>query len=173
MDISNRDVKHIARAIDLAQRSTMRSQHAAVVARGRKVVAMGINNVERVDTMRIGGSTHAEEDACARALRLSKEQCYTATVYVVRVDRCGVLKNSAPCIDCARMMRELGIGRVVYTNSSGDVVSERLNAYTTTHRSHCRKLKNGQVESRLPEVQSQKTAVDLELRCHPCHAGTT
>ena len=47
------------------------------------------------------------------------------TIYVTRLGPNG-MKDSAPCVDCATKMKELGIKRVVYSNSDGDLTSCKI-----------------------------------------------
>ena len=51
------------------------------------------------------------------------------TLYVVRVSYDGTVHDSAPCSDCHKTLLELGIKRVVYSNSEGDLTSCKMTEY--------------------------------------------
>ena len=71
-------------------------------------------------------SVHAEMNALLRLLRLkdsrasfrtkSPPRFSSATIYVVRPDAQGELRNARPCPDCARILLQHGINRVKYTD---------------------------------------------------------
>ena len=62
------------------------------------------------------------------------------TVYVVRIGATGEPRDSAPCEDCSAKMKELGVKKVVYTNSEGNLVSEKMKDYKTNHVTLARRL---------------------------------
>ena len=41
-------------------------------------------------------------------------------MYIVRIGPNG-MKDSAPCVDCSTKMKELGIKKIIYSNSDGEV----------------------------------------------------
>jgi len=61
------------------------------------------------------------------------------TLYVARVSSQG-MRDSAPCADCSQKMKELGVKKVVYTNSEGGLTACKVSEYETTRRSTGRRL---------------------------------
>jgi len=61
------------------------------------------------------------------------------TLYVARVSSQGT-RDSAPCADCSQKMKELGVKKVVYTNSEGGLTACKVVNYNTTKRSTGRRL---------------------------------
>jgi deoxycytidylate deaminase len=57
-------------------------------------------------------------------------------LYVVRRDSKGIrYKESAPCESCTRRMKLLNVKYVIYSNSEGELVKQRVRDYTTQHQS--------------------------------------
>ena len=52
----------------------------------------------------------------------------------MRIGASGELRESAPCIDCANVMKKFKIKRVIYSNNQGELVSCKVNNYNTTHK---------------------------------------
>ena len=57
------------------------------------------------------------------------------TLYIVRTDNEGNYKNSAPCINCFNVMRELNIKKIIFS-SENDFEIHKTNEYSTKHISH-------------------------------------
>lgn len=51
------------------------------------------------------------------------------TVYVVRHTACNEMGPSSPCMDCHKNLMELGIKRIVYSESDGSLTSCRPRDY--------------------------------------------
>lgn len=54
------------------------------------------------------------------------------TVIVVRYSN-GRLVNSRPCMHCAEVLKSVGIKQVIYSDSDGGLVKEKMSRFTTTH----------------------------------------
>jgi pyrimidine deaminase RibD-like protein len=77
-----------------------RYQHAALVAKGKRVLGMGYNSFER----------HAETEALKDCVGPVKG----ATLYTLMLKRrSGVVGNGNPCPQCMDAMRAEGVRRVV------------------------------------------------------------
>lgn len=114
--LSNVETKHVYRALRLATISTMKSQHAALLVAGGKVLSVGINT-QRNDVAphiaHIEVSNHAEYNAIrgyGTEYDLSK-----MTLYVVRIDYKGRPMFSRPCIYCTDLIRRLELKAVIHT----------------------------------------------------------
>lgn len=74
--------------------------HAAVVARGKRIVGVGVNGV----------GVHAE----VAALKEAGEKSRGATLYTLMVRRkTGTVGNGCPCSKCMKVIREMGVKRVI------------------------------------------------------------
>lgn len=62
------------------------------------------------------------------------------SLYVVRIDRSNSFKDSAPCVDCIKVIRALNIKKIVYSTDNGDFKVVKPNDYITTHMSQGRRL---------------------------------
>jgi deoxycytidylate deaminase len=97
----------IRKLIKTARKSTHRSyHHGAIVIRGGAIISSGYNH----------GFIHAEVHAIKKLWPNTVKGC---SVMVVRVTDKGFGK-SKPCAECYKYMRDVGIGKVTYTDIIGD-----------------------------------------------------
>ena len=61
-------------------------------------------------------------------------------IYVVRTDRQNNIRDSAPCVDCTKVLKALNIKKIIYSNNDGEFVSVNPDDYNTTHITLGRKL---------------------------------
>jgi len=61
-------------------------------------------------------------------------------IYIVRTDRNNNLRDSAPCIDCTKILKALKIKKIIYSNNDGCFVSINPEDYTTEHVTLGRRL---------------------------------
>lgn len=114
-------------ATKIAETSEVRRQHGAVVVRGGRVLSVGVNRWRNRNTMTAGVteaydssiSTHAEADALSRV-----SDPMGATIYIARIDVQGRPRFSRPCENCAKLLEEAGVKRVIYTTDQHTVVNE-------------------------------------------------
>lgn len=103
----------------LAEYSTCKQQHGAIIIKGGSVLSVGINRNKNNPTF-VGEATknwsvHAE----AAAIRACKgADLRNATIYVARINNSGKPMMSKPCLKCEKAIREAGIKKVVYTIDS-------------------------------------------------------
>lgn len=103
----------LVRAIDAACASSMNMRHGAMVAGGRPACNRFSGRKGSYDL-----SLHAEAAALQRA------PCARgATIYVVRLGKCGEFRESMPCEQCQRLMRRLGVRKCVYSTDQGSFSS--------------------------------------------------
>jgi len=102
-----------------AERSDYKLKVGAVVIKGGSVLSTGFNSVRHCA---IGSSKfttwkeslHAERAALSK---MNKEDISGCTVYIYRIHGLtGKPAFSKPCTQCAFMMRELGVKKVLYTH---------------------------------------------------------
>lgn len=116
----------INRAVRVAQTSSYRWQHGAVVAKGNKVLGFAPNkfrNAPLVDEHNV--SDHAER-AIIRELLKVREDLRGCTIYIARVNKAGETTISRPCPDCMKSIVTAGIKEIVYTNEVGSYSAEQI-----------------------------------------------
>lgn len=100
--------------MDIAQQSTCRQRHGAVIIRGGRVLAVGVNrdrnNPRVLSDPKDNCSTHAEVAAIRAGGNI-----VGGVIYVARVNRSGHALLSRPCDSCFTSILRSGIKRVVYT----------------------------------------------------------
>lgn len=113
-NLSNRERKYLNLAVNMAGASEMKQQHGAVVVKGGRVLALGINKLKNhpeIISEYNKCSVHAEADALSRVKNPAG-----CTVYVARINNSGDTMFSRPCDNCHRLMVSLGVSKVVYTD---------------------------------------------------------
>ncbi len=117
---SRRDRKFLDLAMKLASVSSCTQKHGAVVVRGGRVLALGVNKDRNDPTViadKAGSdargtifSVHAEVDALSRV-----KDARGAIVYVARQARTGREALSRPCDNCAITLQAAGVKSICYT----------------------------------------------------------
>lgn len=112
-ELSRRDQSWLNIAIKLAETSQERTKHGCVIVRGGAVQAMGVNTyrnkpgiIEDINAL----SVHAEINTLRRAKRLDG-----AVAYIARINNHGEARQSRPCPDCLKALKQAGVKRVVFT----------------------------------------------------------
>ena len=101
----------------MAQKSSARQRHGAVVFKSGRVLGTGFNkdrnNPDIVSPEHIKGhcSVHAEIDA----IRDANWNVRGATIFVARINGKGMDRNSKPCERCQVVIEETEIKKVIYT----------------------------------------------------------
>lgn len=116
----------IRRAVRVAQTSSYRWQHGAVVAKGNKVLGVAPNklrNMPLVDENNV--SDHAEH-AVIRELLKVRDDLRGCTIYIARIAKAGHTTISRPCPECMATIVAAGIKEIVYTNELGSYSIERV-----------------------------------------------
>lgn len=115
--LSKKDVSFLNIARYLADKSEEKKRHGAVVVKSGRVVGVGYNKFKNHPDVIPEGlikkhcSRHAEEAAIHEAGNNAKG----AILYVARVNKQGIDRNSKPCIVCAKLIKKSGIKKVIYT----------------------------------------------------------
>lgn len=105
-------------AIKTAKESTERFKHGAVIVSSGSVLGFYPNKFRNNPrTCAASGidclSVHAEAGAISSVR--SPDKLRGSTLYVARVNKRGEARASAPCSECAKLIRKVGIRKVVYT----------------------------------------------------------
>ncbi len=126
----NRDQRLLALAFKATYSSLHRMPTAAVIAVNGKPISVGINKPNcthpKQDDAHYPGqhatSTHAELSAI---LGVPREQLERSSIYVARRLRSSCKPGLAkPCSTCARLIKEAGIKRVIYTTNETAIISK-------------------------------------------------
>ena len=117
--LSKRDTAYLSVARYCATKSVARNTHGAVVVKGGRVLGTGWNknrnNPTKVSPEHIKTecSYHAEEVAIREA---GRGNVRGAVIYVARISKNGSDRDSKPCSNCAALIEQVGIKRVVFTS---------------------------------------------------------
>jgi deoxycytidylate deaminase len=118
--LTNAERRNLDRAAVAACMSTERFKHGAVLAVGKRVLAVGVNtfrcNPQSASDPKREASFHAEV-AVLRQLGYAVPS--RAVLYVARVNKAGDTLLSAPCPNCQQEINRTGIRTVVYTTGDG------------------------------------------------------
>jgi tRNA(Arg) A34 adenosine deaminase TadA len=163
MTLSNKDQQFINIAAEEAMSSDCLMQHGCVAVLNGKVIGRGFNHLcnSTSDGFVVENqySCHAEVSAlreafykingcnsCNRSIKYPKhskdkiENLKKLIIYVVRVDsKSNKLKNSAPCIDCVKMMSDLNIKRVVFSDEHDDFQKVKPKNYEVKFTTYARR----------------------------------
>ena len=104
-------MKHFNLAAKLASCSEHDKRHGAVIAKGSRVLGMGVNSKKtHPRSTKVGHTIHAE----LAAVISSGGHIDGATLYSARVLKSGQLANSKPCAHCMALLSKHRIRAVVY-----------------------------------------------------------
>lgn len=114
---SKKDISYLNVARLLAERSEEKKKHGALVVKSGRVVGYGFNKFKNhpdlipEELIKVHCSRHAEEVAIKNAGLNAKG----ATLYVARINKQGLDRDSKPCAICSDLIKQSGIKRVIYT----------------------------------------------------------
>jgi len=124
----------------------MKSKHAACLIFKGKIVSMSFNfinkKIKTTDFLNLKTqqfknkskniflSFHAEEKAIRDFLRFERKRYRSISknliLIVIRIDNKNNLIDSKPCSHCVKIMKNLGLKKVVYSQKDGSLIIERL-----------------------------------------------
>ena len=119
--LSRKQSMLIDRTLEYASRSQCHQRHGAIVVKSGRIIASSYNKTNNnpaqfcqdlFNEYRGYISTHAE---VAALKTVSPQQARGATVYVARIMRDGKPGLSKPCPECAKILDELGVKKVIHT----------------------------------------------------------
>jgi deoxycytidylate deaminase len=117
--LSNRDEYFLDQARMFAEISVERKKHGCVIVKNGNVVGTGWNKF-RNDPDQVSPE-HIKTDCSYHAEFIALRQAGTnakgATLYVARVNKAGLDRNSKPCDNCNQVISQSQIKRVVFTET--------------------------------------------------------
>lgn len=103
----------------LASKSSSRQTHGAILVKSGRVIGTGFNkdtnNPYSVSPEHI--KSHCSRHAEIEAMRDANWNVKGAVLYVARINKQGIDRNSKPCIRCEIVIIETQIKKVIYTES--------------------------------------------------------
>lgn len=112
-NLSKRDQMWLNCAQRLAMESNERTKHGCIIVKSGAVQSKGVNTyrnqpgiIAEIEAL----SVHAEINAIKRGSRLDG-----AVAYIARVNNHGEPRQSRPCPDCLKALKNVGVKRIVYT----------------------------------------------------------
>jgi deoxycytidylate deaminase len=119
MYLSKKEKAFLSTARYIASKSKARQKHGAVIVRGGSVLGTGFNkdrnHPDNVSPQHI--KTHCSVHAETEAIRDANWNVRGAVLYVARVNKQGMDRNSKPCERCQVVIEETQIKKVIYTGS--------------------------------------------------------
>lgn len=106
----------IREAMDQARKSSFSQRLGAVVVNNNRVVGRGFNYAHSTGQP-FGDGEHAEVAALNNTTAKFRKE---STVYVVRLDKTGNIRNSKPCGTCVKIMQKLGVKYAWHANDDGE-----------------------------------------------------
>jgi len=116
----------IRRAVKVAQLSSYRWKHGAVVAKGNKFLGSAPNKFRNAPAVDENNVTDHAERATLRELLKVREDLRGCTIYIARINKSGNTMMSRPCVDCMKAIIAAGIKEIVYTNEIGSYSVEQI-----------------------------------------------
>jgi len=115
--LSRKDLNFLNTARLIADNSEEKKKHGAVVVKSGRVVGTGFNKYKNhpnsIESHRI--KMHCSRHAEQIAIKQAGVNARGAILYVARINRQGLDRNSKPCHVCADLIELSGIKRVIYT----------------------------------------------------------
>lgn len=140
--LSSKDEKFLNIAINESLKSPVLHKHGCVAVVNGKLIAKGYNNYRTQFKFREKTfSCHAEIDTLRKIKndKLIKK----VTLYIARVNKKGEYKNSAPCVDCFKNIKN--VKRIVYTQDMNTCFKVKPSEYNLRHYSIGRKTLNSMI----------------------------
>jgi deoxycytidylate deaminase len=122
--MSKKDKSYLSFARYCATKSNSRKTHGAVIVKGGRVLGTGFNkdrndpSVVSPEHIKEHCSFHAEEVAIKEA---GQDNLRNAVIYVARINRQGLDRDSKPCSRCNALIKRVGIKRVIFTAEIGEI----------------------------------------------------
>lgn len=127
--LSVNDLSWLSKACDIAKTSRYKMQMGAIVVKSGKPFGAGPNKIrnfqvttpspeEALNFDKSHWSIHAE----AAALKRAGASAQGSTVYVVRLLKSGTMAMAKPCSDCAALLKDYKVSKVVYSTNDGTKV---------------------------------------------------
>lgn len=101
----------------LSKKSAARQKHGAVVVKGGRVLGTGYNKDKNHPTQVSPEhiKTHCSRHAEVEAMKDANWNVRGAVLYVARLNRHGIDRNSKPCRHCEAVIKAMQIKKVIHT----------------------------------------------------------
>lgn len=148
--IMTRFVKMANYASKQAEQSTLKYQHGAILTKGSKILATGYNKSRSKFLNTIQTCTHAEMDVILNYFNSigikqnikKNHKLSKCILWVVRLSRDGKLTDSKPCCICLNYLKNIGIKKIGYSNSNGDIIISKTQYIHNDHVSYAQTCYN-------------------------------
>lgn len=135
------------------KQSPVNLKHACAIMKGNRIITIATNTHRNSWKNQPVFGLHAEQQAIVQFLTMMNlsshlyvnnrcewtcrdsrvKRCMKKYTLVVIRDR---LNNSKPCQQCCQLMREVGIRKVIYSNSNNEMVNEYVRDMECNHQTH-------------------------------------
>lgn len=146
--LSNKEQSYINIAINEAHKSDCQMMHGCVAVSNGKIIGRGYNH-HRCCThdgfiLKNKYTCHAEISAIRNAHHNinsysinipNPKNIKKISLYIVRIDVNNNLKNSAPCIECTKILNKLGIKQIIYSLDNNNFNKIKTHQYISNHHS--------------------------------------
>ena len=134
--------------IEESKNSDINFKHGAILTKGSKILAKGCNKSRSKFMNILQTCIHAELDVVHnyattvlhRNINFKKKNIYTpelskCTLWVGRVNKEDNLGESKPCLICLGYLKRLGIKKIGYSNTTGEMIVKKIGDIDTQHLS--------------------------------------
>lgn len=157
--LSNKNEKIFSHCLDYAQDSNLLFRHGCIATVGGKIIASGCNTHKTYSrdmflNNNCGCSCHAEMNVLRQIYYRNKHNkrklnkiMKKTTLYISRCSSTGESTNSAPCVECLKVIKHYNIKKLIFNLDDNYYIMNSKN-YHTTHRttSWQNLCKNGVIE---------------------------
>lgn len=110
--------------IDQCYKSTYRFRIGAVIFKGKRIISAGHNGIRSSHIpdkhKNYMNSLHAEQ---AALLNIDWTKAKGCSILVMKISKKqGTLSNALPCPMCMTILKHVGISKIYYSNSEGEIV---------------------------------------------------
>lgn len=118
----------LKRAINIAEKNSMKWKIAAIIFKGGKIISTSINQKRYSSKLHPKfkvwiDSLHAEQAAIISA----RTNLKNTSILVIHLGPKGQLKNAKPCEKCSSYLRFVGIKKVYYSTDNGQIIYSNIN----------------------------------------------
>ena len=132
--IHNKHHNFLKIAAKEAQKSSMHSQHGAVIVHKGCVIALGYNKKYKHFGLK---SIHAEVDALNKLNKSNKKILRESVIYIVRVGGPSIIKNSRPCSNCSKIITKWNLKAAYWSTDAYDNGDDYGDNYTSDSDTSC------------------------------------
>lgn len=118
-NLSRSQIRGLRLALRAARLSGLTKYHVgAALFKKNRLISMGWNIRKTHPKCPTSLSQHAEFNVM---IGLSREEIRGATLFVARIGKGGSPRIAKPCDECRKFLSMLNLGRIFYTNRSGEL----------------------------------------------------